>query len=57
MGRRWNSWLKILRKWFGCISVEYLRGAVSRMCVAMWIANLRRKEKEEEEVEMLRGKC
>ena len=42
VGRRQNSWLKDLRRWFGRTSIEIFRGAVSRTIIASWIANLRR---------------
>lgn len=44
VGRRQNSWLKDLRRWFGRTSIEIFRGAVSRTIIAIWIANLRREK-------------
>lgn len=41
MGRRRNSWLKNLRDWFGCSNNELFRAAVSKVRIAMMIANLR----------------
>ena len=41
VGRRQNSWLKDLRRWFGCSSIELFRSAGSRIEIATWIANLR----------------
>lgn len=41
IGRRQNSWLKDLRRWFGCSSIDIFRAAVSRTVLAIWIANLR----------------
>lgn len=40
IGRRQNSWLKDLRRWFGCSSIDIFRAAVSRTMLAIWIANL-----------------
>lgn len=40
VGRRQNSWLKDLRRWLGCSSLDIFRGAVSRIRTAMWMANL-----------------
>lgn len=42
IGRRQNSWLKDIRRWFGCSSIDIFRMAVSRMTLAIWIANLRK---------------
>lgn len=42
IGRRRVSWLGNLREWFGCSSRQLFRGAVSKVRVAMMIANLRR---------------
>lgn len=42
VGRRQNSWLKDLRRWFGCTSIEIFRAAVSKTMMAIWITNLRR---------------
>lgn len=42
VGRRQNSWLRDLRRWFGQTSIEIFRAAVSRTTIAIWIANLRR---------------
>ena len=41
VGRRQNSWLKDLRRWFGRTSTEIFRAAVSKTIIANWIANLR----------------
>lgn len=41
VGRRQNSWLKDIRRWFGCSSLDIFRMAVSRTTLAIWIANLR----------------
>lgn len=42
IGRRQNSWLKDMRRWFGCSSNHIFRTAVSRVRLAIWIANLRK---------------
>jgi len=42
VGRRQNSWLKDLRRWFGCTSIEIFRAVTSRIMIANWIANLGR---------------
>jgi len=39
--RRQNSWLKDLRRWFGCSSIDIFRAAVSRTMLAIGIANFR----------------
>ncbi|KAF6217287.1 hypothetical protein GE061_001641 [Apolygus lucorum] len=41
VGRRKNSWLKDLRRWFGFTSVEVFRVATNKLELATWIANLR----------------
>lgn len=41
VGRRQNSWLKDLRRWFGRTSMEVFRAAASKIVIANWIANLR----------------
>ena len=41
IGRRQNSWMKDLRRWFGITSVDIFRGATSREKTAEWIADLR----------------
>ena len=41
-GRRKTSWLKNLRDWFGLNSTFLFRAAVSKVRIAMMIANLRR---------------
>ena len=41
VGRRKNSWLKDLRRWYNCSSIEIFRAAVDREELAIWIANLR----------------
>jgi hypothetical protein len=40
-GRRQNSWMSDLRRWLGRSSTEIFRAAVSRVTMALWIANLR----------------
>jgi hypothetical protein len=42
VGRRQNSWLKDLRRWFDRSSAEIFRAAVSKTTIAIWIANLRK---------------
>lgn len=42
VGRRQNSWLKDLRRWFDRSSAEIFRAAVSKATIAIWIANLRK---------------
>lgn len=42
IGRRQNSWLKDIRRWFDCSSIDIFRMAVSRTTLAIWIANLRK---------------
>lgn len=46
VGRRQNSWLKDLRRWFGCTSIDIFRAATSRIMIANWVANLRRRIKK-----------
>ena len=41
IGRRQNSWLKDLRRWLGCTSFDLFRKAVSKIQIAIWLANLR----------------
>jgi len=41
VGRRRNSWLKNFREWFGCNNNELFRAAVSKIRIALMIANLR----------------
>lgn len=41
VGRRQNSWLKDIRRWFKRSSIEIFRAAVSKTTLAIWIANLR----------------
>lgn len=41
IGRRQNSWLKDLRRWLNCTSGDIFRSAVSKVQIAIWIANLR----------------
>ena len=41
VGRRRNSWLKNLGEWFGCSNNELFRAAVSKITIALMIANLR----------------
>jgi hypothetical protein len=40
IGRRQNLWLKDLRWWIGCSSMELFRKAVFKVQIANWIANL-----------------
>ncbi|XP_071577336.1 uncharacterized protein [Temnothorax nylanderi] len=42
IGRRQNSWLKDMGRWFGCTSVDIFRMAVSKTMLAIWIVNLRK---------------
>lgn len=42
VGRRKNSWLKDIRRWLGCKSIDIFRAAVSKTRLAIWIANLRK---------------
>lgn len=42
VGRRQNSWLRDLRRWFVQTSIDIFRAAVSRATIAIWIANLHR---------------
>lgn len=41
VGRRQNYWLKDLRRWFGCTSVDIFKAVVQKIILAIWIANLR----------------
>ena len=41
IGRRRNSWLKSLREWFGCSNHQLFRSEVSKVKIALIIANLR----------------
>ena len=41
IGRRRNSWLKDIRRWYSCTSEEAFHAALSRPELAMWIVNLR----------------
>lgn len=41
-GRRRISWLNNLRKWFNCSSTDLFRAAISKVRIAMMIANLLR---------------
>ena len=41
IGRRRVSWLKNLRDWFKCSSIELFRAAVDRVKIVMMISNLR----------------
>ncbi|KPJ21112.1 hypothetical protein RR48_00353 [Papilio machaon] len=43
VGRRRTSWLKNLRQWFGKSTRSLFRAAVSRVQVAVMIADLRKK--------------
>jgi hypothetical protein len=40
LGRRQNSWLKDLRRWLGCSSLDIFRGVVSRI----WFDQLLKRE-------------
>jgi hypothetical protein len=40
-GRRKISWLRNLREWFGCSSLELFRSAANKIKIAMMISNLR----------------
>ncbi|XP_030746803.1 uncharacterized protein LOC115875475 [Sitophilus oryzae] len=51
VGRRQNSWLKDLRRWFGRTLIEIFRGVVSHTIMASWVANLRRETAVLEEEE------
>jgi hypothetical protein len=44
IGRRRNSWLKNLREWYSCSSNELFRSAVSKIRIALMIANLRNED-------------
>lgn len=46
VGRRQNSWLKDLRRWFDRSSAEVFRAAVNKTTIAIWIANLRKERAE-----------
>ena len=39
IGRRQNSWMKDLRRWCACSTTELFRKAVSKVQLALWIAN------------------
>lgn len=41
IGRRRHSWLRNLREWFNCNTSQLFRSAVSKIRIAMMIANLR----------------
>lgn len=41
VGRRKISWLKNLRTWFGCSSIELFRAMANKVRIAMMISNLR----------------
>lgn len=41
IGRRRNSWLRNLREWFGCTNNQLFRSAISKVKIALMIANLR----------------
>lgn len=40
IGRRRMSWLRNLREWFGCTSLQLFRAAASKVKIAVMIANL-----------------
>lgn len=40
VGSHQNSWIKDLRRWLGCLSLEIFWGVVSRIQIAIWIAYL-----------------
>ena len=42
IGRRQNSWVKDLRRWFNRISTDIFRAAVSKVTISNWIVNLRK---------------
>jgi len=42
VGRRQNSWLRDLRRWFDRSSTEIFRAAASKVIIAIWIADLRK---------------
>lgn len=42
VGRRRISWLRNLREWFGCSSKHLFRAAVSKVKIAMMVADIRR---------------
>lgn len=44
VGRRRHSWMRNLRDWFGCTTNQLFRSAVSRIRIALMIANLRNEE-------------
>jgi len=41
IGRRRISWLRNLREWYGCSSVDLFRAAVNKIKITMMISNLR----------------
>ena len=44
VGRRRNSWLKNLREWYNCSNNQLFRSAVSKVRIALMIANLRNED-------------
>lgn len=42
IGRRKKSWLRNLREWYGCTSIDLFRAAASKVRIAVMITNLRR---------------
>ena len=51
VGKRRISWLRNLRDWYNCSSIELFRAAANKVKIAMMVSNLRwgmaRKEEEE----------
>ncbi|CAG9836622.1 unnamed protein product, partial [Diabrotica balteata] len=41
VGRRKISWLRNLREWFGCSSIELFRRVTNKIIIARMISNLR----------------
>ena len=41
VGRRRISWLRNLRNWYNCISIEVFRAAANKVKIAMMVSNLR----------------
>lgn len=46
VGRRENSWLKDMRRWFERSSSQIFRPAASRATIAIWIANFRKETEQ-----------
>lgn len=49
IGRRQNSWLKNLRKWFGCTNMQLIRSAISKIKIAVMNANFRSRDVPKDE--------